>query len=180
MEPMGTYVVLDDGSLLVDGNRKEYPKEKKEWNEWMIFNSDAEWENFMNDKDDLTSERNQQHLMQFLNGYIKMCEQQTSQQATINWVLTSVDVTDGFKSAYRKFYTENPEPDFDPVLTAQDCPQKIELESIGLTDYYFTFSSSEIDNYLLVTKVKRVGDIWLVDGCGVINIPKEKISLANK
>ncbi|KAA5534717.1 hypothetical protein F0919_08875 [Taibaiella lutea] len=176
MQPMGTYVVLDDGSLLIDGSRKEYPEEKKEWNEWMIFNSDAEWENFMNDKDDLTSEQNQRHLMQFLNGYIKLCNQNKNLKETMNWVLASTDVTDGFKSAYQQFYRENPEPDFDPVLSAQDCPEKIELQSIGLRDYYFTFTISENKEDLLVTKVKRAGDIWLVDGCGVINIPEEKIN----
>ncbi|WP_162903084.1 hypothetical protein [Taibaiella koreensis] len=173
--PMGTYVVLKDGSLLVNGESIERPEIKKEWNEWMIFDTKEKWDAFVNDVDDLSTARNQQYLLQFVNGYLQQLDRNKGPEAERNWVLSNENVTDSFKYQYRQLLAQTEPLEADPVLDAQDSPGgQLVIHSYSEEDRYFWLSAGEGNEMVLVARLKLERGRWLVDGCGAVNIPANK------
>jgi len=63
----------------------------------------------------------------------------------------------------------------DPIFDAQDYPSKgFELESIDETTNYLTMKGKDWSEFKLTMKVVEENGKWLVDGCGIVNIPKDK------
>lgn len=173
-EPMGTYRPFKNGALLVDGKDIVYPKEKGKMNEWMIFETDEEWEAFINDPDDPGNSPNHQYLLQFLDEYIAECEKKRSVQTTLNWALNHPNVTADFRKALQALIDEEKGWEYDPILDAQDYPDDgFSVRSIGMRDHYISLSAKANEKIILTTRIKQVKGKWLVDGCGTINIPEK-------
>jgi hypothetical protein len=74
-------------------------------------------------------------------------------------------------------YEKEPEVglDFDPILDAQDYPDKgFELESLDEKTNYLTVRGKDWADFKLTIKIIEENGNWLVDGCGIINIPTDK------
>lgn len=171
---MGTYRLQGDGGLKVDGRETVYPKITKEWNEWIIFKTEAQWEAFVNNVDDLSSDRNQHNLVSFINDYIARRKKQNPLEVS-GWVLSNSNITEAFKGAYKKLIETNPSPDYDFVLDAQDVPEQgLEINSFHEGERNFWLAPKNSTHPILMAHLKLVGGKWLVNGCGAVNIPKEK------
>ena len=105
-------------------------------------------------------------------------------KAAINitdWVNSNNLATKGFKTELKRIlddaYKKEPEVglDFDPILNAQDWPDKgFELASFDERTNYLTVSGKDWPDFKLTMKITEENGNWLVDGCGIINIPTEK------
>lgn len=172
---MGTYQVLKDGSLLVNGEQIERPEIKEEGNEWMIFDTKEKWDAFIHDIDDLSTARNQQYLLQFVNGYLRQLNRNKGLEADRSWVLSNTNVTDSFKYQYRQLLVRTPQLEADPILDAQDYPDgQLTIHSYSEEDHYFWLKAQGADDPVLVARLKLEQGKWLVDGCGTVNVPAEK------
>jgi hypothetical protein len=116
----------------------------------------------------------------FINGYTRVCAVPGTATADSIWVENSPQVTDGFKQRYRFILDSarkaDPELglDFDPIFDAQDFPDKgFSLASMDSTSGYLRVAGNDWKTFELVLKLAYVNNKWLVDGAGIINIPKE-------
>ncbi|MBK6833593.1 MAG: hypothetical protein IPG89_04680 [Bacteroidetes bacterium] len=63
----------------------------------------------------------------------------------------------------------------DPIVDAQDYPSKgFELESIDEQTNFLIVKGKDMPEFKLTIKVVEENGNWLVDGCGIVNIPKDK------
>lgn len=79
-----------------------------------------------------------------------------------------------FKLEYKK---ADPEIglDADPIFDAQDYPDKgFELETFDSKTNYLVVKGKNWTDFKLRIKMVLENDRWLVDGCGIINIPHDK------
>jgi hypothetical protein len=120
--------------------------------------------------------------VKFINDYTAFCHSGFSFLDNMNWILKNELLTDSFKKSYKNLVDSvnmadhEMGLDFDPVFDAQDFPDKgCELLSCDQNTGYITVKG-KIDwpEFNLVLKVVSQNDKWLVDGCGVINIPENK------
>ena len=100
----------------------------------------------------------------------------------IEWVKENLNATSNFKKQLEKLITEgyknNPELGlgFDPIFNAQDYPEEgVELESLDTQTGYLIVRGKKWTDFKLTMKLKKENGAWLVDGCGIINIPKDKM-----
>lgn len=64
-------------------------------------------------------------------------------------------------------------PDFDPILNAQFSPDNgFEFSHWINHSTYLIVKGKEMPVFVLAMKVVNRNGKWLVDGCGIINIPK--------
>ncbi|WP_295448668.1 hypothetical protein [uncultured Thiodictyon sp.] len=103
------------------------------------------------------------------------------------WVQQNTQVTDGFKRAHKKLvgnaYQESASEedglDADPIFDAQDYPdQGFKVLRCDAATNYVTLKgidpNFEPEPYEVTVKTIKTEQGWLVDGAGVINIPKDK------
>lgn len=102
-------------------------------------------------------------------------------ESTEQWLKRNANVSENFTNSYKKLVAEanknDPELglDFDPILDAQDYPdQGFEILSCDEKTKLVTLKGKNVEGFDVVVKVKSVKDKWLIDGAGVINIPKNK------
>jgi len=121
--------------------------------------------------------------LKFINDYAELCNTKSSSKDTINitdWIEKNNLVTDNFKVIYKNLIDaaekEDPEMglDFDPIFDAQDLPDKgFELSKIDKSGYIIV-KGKDWDEFQLPIKVIFKDNKWIVDGAGIVNIPKEK------
>lgn len=121
------------------------------------------------------------NALKFINGYIENCKKLNDNVDMVAWVNSSNLTTKRFKTELKRIvddaYRREPETglDFDPVLDAQDSPDKgFELEAIDEKTNFLTVKGKDWQEFKLTMKIVEEDGDWLVDGCGVVNIPKEK------
>ena len=122
--------------------------------------------------------------LKFINDYIIYLEAAYKKHASPDeddWVAKSQVLTKSFKDTYKKLITDAlkkyPELglDSDPILDAQDYPEKgCSILKKDINTGYVTLIGNNWKNYTLVLKVVYQNNKWLVDGAGIINIPKSK------
>ncbi len=61
----------------------------------------------------------------------------------------------------------------DPILDAQDYPDDGFVYK-EIRDANVICEGKTVKEFKVIMKVKKEGNIYLVDGCGIINIPHEK------
>lgn len=90
-------------------------------------------------------------------------------------------VTIGFKTEFKKIIDDalkqDPELglDADPIFDAQDYPDKgFELDTFDEKTNYITLKGKDWSEFKLTLKMLEQNGNWLVDGCGIINIPANK------
>jgi hypothetical protein len=114
----------------------------------------------------------------FINDYIKHVDGPDPFDP-MSWVENSELATDEFKASYKKVISKGLEAEpetglsYDPILNAQDYP--VSFEFVRLDDNeYVVVKGTDQPQFLNVLRTKFVIDRWVVDGCGVVNIPEEK------
>ena len=117
----------------------------------------------------------------FINDYVDNCNKMNQRIDDVEWVNSNNLATKSFKSELKRIlddaYEKEPEVglDFDPILDAQDYPDKgFELESFDERTNYLTVKGKDWPEFKLTMKMIEENGTWLVDGCGIINILKNK------
>ncbi len=79
------------------------------------------------------------------------------------------------KRIIEEAYKQDPElvPDADPLFDVQDNPDKgFELETFDENNHYL--KGKDWPAFKLTMKIKEENGNWLVNGCGMVNIPGNK------
>jgi hypothetical protein len=113
--------------------------------------------------------------------YKAFCDKADAGETALQWVQRNKRVTEDFKKAYTKMVldAQKEEPEiglgFDPIWDGQDYPQK-GLVALKCDDKsgFVTLNAVDIESYRVVVKVIKTPRGRLVDGAGVVNIPKDK------
>ena len=118
-----------------------------------------------------------QAAIEFINDYVKFRDNPSDDTT---WIRRHHLLTENFKNSYYHLIDsvsqEDPDMglDFDPILDAQDFPDKgfelAKFDSLG----FITVKGVDWADFLLVLKVVFRENKWLVDGSGIINIPPDK------
>jgi hypothetical protein len=121
------------------------------------------------------------NALKFINDYVENANKMAERVDIIDWVNSNDLSTKKFKDELKKLiedaYKKEPEVglDFDPILDAQDNPDKgFELEVFDEKTNYLTVRGKDWQEFKLTMKIIEENGVWLVDGCGVINIPTDK------
>ena len=99
----------------------------------------------------------------------------------VEWVNSNKLTTNTFRTELKRILDEayklEPEIglDADPIFDAQDFPEKgFELESFDSKTNYIVVKGKNRPDFKLTIKMVMENNDWLVDGCGMINIPNDK------
>jgi len=124
-----------------------------------------------------------ENALKFINDYVTNLEKIGNKTEIIEWVNSNNLTTKSFKSELKKIiddaYKTEPEVglSFDPILDAQDNPEKgFELEVFDEKTNYLIIRGKDWQEFKLTMKVAEENGNWLVDGCGIVNIPDSKKS----
>jgi hypothetical protein len=119
----------------------------------------------------------------FMNEYKAHCDDvmnRKSKLTDVQWVQKSTRITDAFKMAYKRLVSnankKEPESGLgsDPIFDAQDYPDKgLKVLTCDDRSNFVTLKGVDWDDFRVVVKVIKTDKGWLVDGAGVINIPKK-------
>ena len=126
------------------------------------------------------AEPNPEIAVNFINSYVENANKMGEAVEIREWVNASELVTDDFKTVLTNLVDEafEREPDyglgFDPILNAQDYPE----EGFLLSNYDSTLNIATVHGkkwtaFSLNIKLTEQDGKTLVDGCGVVNLPKE-------
>lgn len=122
-----------------------------------------------------------ENALRFINAYVDNCNQMSQALDAVEWANASDLATANFKSSLKTMVDEafvaDPEMglDADPILDAQDYPENgFELESSDENNNYLTVKGIDWSEFKLTIKMREENGKWLVDGCGMVNIPEEK------
>jgi hypothetical protein len=120
--------------------------------------------------------------LEFINSYVKNIEKLNGSKGMYEWVKNNKLVSEKFKIELKKIIDQakrkNPSMglSFDPILNAQEYPEKgFVLESYDKTTNYIIVKGIDWPEFRVPIKMILIDNTWLVDGCGIVNIPKEKI-----
>jgi hypothetical protein len=119
----------------------------------------------------------------FMSEYKAYCDTGSdgkSKSAVVTWVQKNQGVTDAFKSAHKKLVLDARKKDpemglgFDPIFDAQDYPDKgFKILACDDRSGLVTLQGVDWADYKVVVKVIKTDNRLLIDGAGVINIPKK-------
>jgi hypothetical protein len=119
--------------------------------------------------------------LKFINDYVVNCNKMNEQIGIVEWVNSNQNVSQEFKEQLAKMikdaYTSEFEYGlgFDPIFDAQDYPDDgFKLAEFDSISNYLTVEAKTWKGFAIKMKIKEVHHKWVVDGCGVINIPKNK------
>jgi hypothetical protein len=117
----------------------------------------------------------------FINSYVENCNKMDKSINVVDWVNSNELATTSFKTELKKImdeaYKTDPEMGLgaDPIFDAQDYPEKgYELESLDDKNNYLVVKGKDWPEFRLTMKVIKENENWLVDGCGIVNIPADK------
>ena len=117
----------------------------------------------------------------FIDSYVDNCNKMRESIGIIEWVNSSNLTTTYFKTEVKTMIEEARKIDpelglsFDPIFDAQDYPDEgFELESFDSKTNFIVVKGKNWANFKLTIKMVLENNKWLVDGCGVINIPNDK------
>jgi len=117
----------------------------------------------------------------FINSYVDNCNKMKKSIGIIEWVNSNNLTTNRFKTEVRTMIEEafkiEPEIglDADPIFDAQDYPDKgFELEYFDSTTNFIVVKGKNWADFKLTIKMILENNKWLVDGCGIVNIPNDK------
>ena len=119
----------------------------------------------------------------FINSYVVNCNKMKESIGIIEWVNSNNLTTHSFKTEVKSMIEEAFKIDaelglgFDPIFDAQDYPDEgFELESFDSKTNFIVLKGKDWTDFKLTIKVVLENNKWLVNGCGVVNIPKDKRS----
>ena len=119
----------------------------------------------------------------FINSYVDNCNKMKESIGIVEWVDSSHLTTKGFKSELNNIIheatIEDPELglDFDPILDGQDYPEEgFELVLYDAKTNLIIVKGKKWADFRLTMKLVLENNQWLIDGCGIINIPQDQRS----
>lgn len=122
-----------------------------------------------------------ENALDFINAYNDNSSKLNKAVGTIEWVNANALTTREFKAALGKLiheaYAIDPEMGLgaDPIFDAQDSPtQGFELEYFDEKTNYLIVKGKDWPEFRLSMKVIEENGEWLVDGCGMVNIPNHR------
>lgn len=117
----------------------------------------------------------------FINSYIEESNKLNKSVGYLNFVKSSKLTTNRFKTELQKIVDEAEKEDpemglgFNPIVPGNDHPEKgFEFESYNSKTNYIVVKGIDWADFKVTIKVAKEENKWLVDGCGVVNIPEEK------
>jgi hypothetical protein len=124
-----------------------------------------------------TTESKSESALSFLNAYVDNCNLMSESIGVIDWVNASDLVTSDFKSELQKLmdeaYAADPELGLgaDPIFNAQDWPEEgFELDTTDDKANLITAKGINWPDFKVTVKVIEENGIWMVDGCGMVNM----------
>ncbi|MDV6167556.1 DUF3828 domain-containing protein [Flavobacterium sp. DG1-102-2] len=119
--------------------------------------------------------------LNFINGYVEDCNKEKNSKGVVEWVAASPLATNRLKRELKTMvdeaFKEDPELglDADPIFDAQDYPEEgFELESLDEKTGYVVVRGKKWKEFTLTLKLVNENGKWLVDGCGIVNIPPDR------
>lgn len=118
--------------------------------------------------------------LKFINDYVHFCTKNRSVLNYPKWIKNNKVATDEFKTLYIEMIDAATKDEsavrleFDPIFNAKDFPEKGFSLSQSGDDEYVTVKGKDRPEFKTVIKMKLIGGKWMVDGAGVVNIPKKK------
>ena len=119
--------------------------------------------------------------IKFINNYVDICNPKDKIIDESIWIERNPLLTKKFKATYKNLieaaYKDEPEVglDFDPIFDGNDFPDKgFEILEKNDQTAYIVLRGINQPEYTLTMKVVKQNNVWLVDGSGIINIPKDK------
>lgn len=119
--------------------------------------------------------------LQFINAYIENVNKMKDAMPVAEWIQSNELATASLKTELKRIVDEANQQDpelglgADPLLDAQDYPEKgFELESYDEQTNYLIVKGKEQPEFKLSMKLTQENNTWLVDGCGMVNIPDNK------
>jgi hypothetical protein len=132
-------------------------------------------------RSDLTQTKAIDNALTFINDYVDFCNNMTPSISTLDWISANTLTTPNFKSRLKTVIEDanklDPEMGLgaDPIFDAQDYPDKgFEFDSIDSLNNLITLKGIDWPDFKLTIKMARQNFVWLVDGCGMINMPTNK------
>lgn len=116
----------------------------------------------------------------FINDYAEFCEPKSPPAIDSTWIERNPLLTENFKARYKAIFDSaeiaNPESglECDPIFYAQDNDSKYIILKADSINGYVTMCGKEWKESIVVMRVIYQNDKWLVEGSGMINIPKEQ------
>lgn len=122
-----------------------------------------------------------ENALTFINSYVDNCNKMKESIGVVEWTNSNKLTTKSFKSELKRIMDEayklDPEIglDADPIFDAQDYPDKgFEFDSLDNKTNFIVVKGKDWPNFKLTIRMISDNNIWLVDGCGIINIPNDK------
>lgn len=118
------------------------------------------------------------NALTFINSYVDNCNKMNEAIDIVDWVNSNNLTTISFKAELKRILDEAKEKepgvglDFDPILNFPD--KGFELEFANESTSYLTVRGKDWPDFKLTLKVVEENGDWLVDGCGIINIPADR------
>jgi len=118
--------------------------------------------------------------LKFINDYTDFCKTNESELNSVQWIQRNQLTTAEFKSKYRQIIESARQRDeelglgFDPILDAQDFPENGFEFSTYDKDGYVIVKGKDNTEFITTIKMKLVDNKWMIDGAGIINVPKDK------
>lgn len=118
--------------------------------------------------------------LMFINDYNRIISNLELKEIK-EWVISNENVTLKFKKEYQKIYADalKADPELglesDPILNAQDTSES----GFGfkkMDNEYVIVKAENWNVFNITLKVIEIEGKFLIDGCGIVNIPKHKIS----
>lgn len=117
--------------------------------------------------------------LKFINDYTEYCNNLTRSNIDSNWIHNNRLITEKFKTTYKNLldsaYKIEPEVglDFDPIFDGNDFPDKgFTILTTDNNSGFVTVKGKDWEEFKVTLKVVYQNEKWLVDGSGIINIPK--------
>lgn len=139
-----------------------------------------EKENAKETKEDNSPENT---ALTFINSYVINSNKMNKSVGYLNFVKSSNLTTQSFKIELQKIVDEaeklDPEMglDYDPITVGNDYPDEgFELKYFDTKTNFIIVKGKNWADFEVTMKLILENEKWLIDGCGTVNIPKNKQS----
>ncbi len=129
----------------------------------------------------LETQNKVENALKFINGYTENASKMSQAEGIGKWLNSHNLATESFKTEVKRIiedaFQQDPELGFgaDPIFDAQDYPDNgFELDSFDENTNYLTVRGKNWPDFKLTMKIVEENEKWLVDGCGIVNIPDDK------
>ncbi len=136
-----------------------------------------------NGKETIKDNSPENTALTFINSYIEDCNKMKKSVGYLSFVKSSTLTTNSFKTELQKIVDdaekEDPEMglDFDPIIDGQDYPDEgFELKHFDTKTNFITVKGKNWTDFEVTMKLILENEKWLIDGCGIVNIPKNNQS----